>query len=346
MLKTNFMKCLLCRDKDADQTGSHILTHSLVSNCTNEQGKKGRNKEMMFSISQSGERSLFVGNEVLPDKIAEIKGRELTDSEVESNKNDFVVDNIYCSDCEKLFGKIESEFSRKVLGNIRQNKVYEYSDNILIRLYFYIQIWRASSFKYTDWYLPYSLEEYLRTVIFEACNNYENGLSEDLEDNIKKIPLIINYLDTPADKSSSNQVFIPNEKNPYLLFLCDFVVEFFHVFGSIPELSTIANYNGINDGLQESDINCNEKVFKIRYISDSKREEIINSYAINEIVLLEIDRIKSRFVFEYRKEKRVLPTMFQVDDFMMKLLNWENVPLLEKLSEERISNEIKKYIGR
>lgn len=96
----------------------------------------------MFGFSQSGEKSLFVGRKVLPEKLTEAIGRELTDKEIENNNNDVVVDNIYCSVCEKLFGIIESDFSSKILTNIRNNGVYnyEYPSNILIRLYFYIQI--------------------------------------------------------------------------------------------------------------------------------------------------------------------------------------------------------------
>ncbi|MCD9855728.1 hypothetical protein LUD75_13475 [Epilithonimonas sp. JDS] len=340
------MKCLLCKENEADETGSHILTHSLISNCINEQGKKGRNKEMMFGISQSGERKLFVGNQVLPDKIVEIKGRELSDQEVENNDNDLVVDNIYCKDCERLFGRIESEFSRKILGKIRRDKIYDFTnpDNILIRLYFYIQVWRASSFKYTEWSLPNCIEEPLREIILEGCTNYDIGISAELEDKIIKIPIIINYLDTPDEKSSSNLIFIPNETLPYLLFLCDFVVEFFTVQGVMPSLHSISNYNGLNDNLSEQFINLNENRFKLRCISDSNREKIINSFSLNEIGLIDLDRIKKSFVFEYLKSKKTFPTLNQFLRFMFEFSKWDKLPLLEQMSEQRISNLIKKII--
>lgn len=342
------MKCLLCKEQEANQTGSHILTHSLISKCTNEQGKVGRNKEMMFGISQSGEKGLYVGNEVLPEKIEEIKGKQLTDDELENNNNEMVVDNIYCSDCEKLFGKIESLFSSKVLLKIRNNKIdiFKYPDNMLIRIYFFIQIWRASSYNYTEWSLSEkNIEESLRKIIFEACKDFENGLSETLEREIVSFPLIINYMETPENESSSNWVFIPNETSPYLFFLCDFVVEFFP-YNNKPQIAQIANYRGLNNLLEDKHINFFEENFIIRFLDNSTRKQIIANFSKGDIAKGEIQRIQKLFIYEYLKKNNKIPDPELFSRFNHKIFQEEmQVSIIERLSDERIFRIIHEHLA-
>ncbi|REC75823.1 hypothetical protein DRF60_15035 [Chryseobacterium elymi] len=342
------MNCLLCKENEANQTGSHIFTHSLISKCINEQGKNGRDREIMFGFSQSGEKSLFVGRKVLPDNLAEVLGRELTDDEIENNTNGAVVDNIYCSNCEKLFGIIESDFSSKILTNIRDNGIYsyEYPNNILIRLYFYIQIWRASSYSYNDWCLPNkAIEEDLRKYIYEGCLGYEKGLSGSFIKEIVKYPLIVNYLETPEEESSSNLIFIPKTNNPFRFFLCDFVIEFFEDSSNKPLFSEIQNYHGLNDDISEKDINYYEDTFIIRNIANTKRKKIIDSYCKEEYVVGEIKRIQDLFVTEYKKINKRIPTDETIAKFSLEIaFGAGEVPTFQALSDERIETVVKKYI--
>lgn len=282
------MLCLLCKEKEANQTGSHIFTHSLISNCINEPGKKGRNKELMFGLSVYEDENLFVGNEVLPDKILDVKGRELNEQEIKNNANNFVLDNVYCSDCEKLFAVIENEFSKNIINKVRNEKIYEFNtpENLLIRIYFYIQIWRASSFKWNDWYLlnkPF--EEELRKIVLESCKDFKNVVSDELKDKILKIPIVINYLETPAEEGSSNIIVIPKKVNPYIIFICDFVLEFFDNIDHMPISGDFGNFYGLNDGLNEDEINFMEKIFIFRKITNKKRYEIINKFVRKDLVV-------------------------------------------------------------
>lgn len=341
------MKCLLCKDNEANQPGSHIFTHSLISKCINEQGKNGRDKELMFGFSQSGEKSLFVGRKVLPEKLTEAIGRELTDKEIENNNNDVVVDNIYCSVCEKLFGIIESDFSSKILTNIRNNGVYnyEYPSNILIRLYFYIQIWRASSYGYHDWSFPNkTIEEELRKYIYEACLEYEKGLSESLVEGIIKYPIIVNYFETPEAESSSNLIFIPKRNKPFIFFLCDFAIEFFEDVDSMPVISEIENYHGLNDDLTQESINYHEDTFKVRFIPNKKRKELINTYCTEDYVVGEIKRIQDLFVAEYLKINGKNPAEEIIARFSAEMFFGGDVSsIFELLSDERLLEVIERY---
>lgn len=341
------MNCLLCPEqREANQTGSHIFTHSLISKCINEEGKKGRDNELMFGLSQNGEKDIFFGRNISPEKIEEVKGKELTDDELINNQNDLVVDNIYCSDCEKLFAKIEGVFSENILSQIRDNNVYafQYPDNIVIRLYFYIQIWRASSSKYNDWQLSdKSLEEHLKSLIYKGCLNWEKGLDKDLEAAILSFPLIINYLETVKEEESSNLVFIPNEKFPYLLFLCDFVIEFFPVLKMV-EPHSYGNYYGLNNDIKEDDINYKENVFKIRFIKNDDRIKMNFEISKNEFASFEIKHQIEFLSEQFIKANNVPPDEFIVAQFIEILTNWDGIPLTERLSKERISNIVEELI--
>lgn len=335
------MKCLLCHYKEANQTRAHIFTNSLVRNCLNAEGKKGRDDELIFRISQSLDIDLYVGNTISTDKIEEIKGEPLSDEDLEANNNEIVKDNIFCTDCEKLFGKIESSFSKKILRKIRNDRIYKFDfpDNILLRLYFYIQIWRASSSGYNSWSLNNpEIEDLLRQIILEGCKDYDSGLSEELIAKIIKFPFVINFLETPNDRKSENYLLIPKETTPFYFFLCDFIVEFSTIINNKTQLSLV-NYCGVNDGIKDKEININENEFVIRVISNEKRLEIINLTIKREFVNGFLEKLASDYL--NKTGKRI--TKEKILKFCDLFFDWDNVPLLQRKSDERynrILNEI------
>ncbi|MFY0603260.1 MAG: hypothetical protein JXQ93_04880 [Flavobacteriaceae bacterium] len=331
------MKCLLCNNNEANQTGAHIFTNSLVRNCVNVEGKTGRDDELMFGFSQSGEKDLYVGNTTNPEKIEEVLGKEMTDEEIKANNNEFVIDNIYCRDCEKLFGKVESPFTERVLNKIRNEGVYKFNapDNVLIRLYFYIQIWRASSYKYDGWSLNDSeLEEEFRQIIFEGCETYDTGISEELKSRIIKFPLVVNYLETSDDEKSSNLIFIPNKTHTHFLFLCDFVIELLPVKEGKEEYILEA-YFGINNNLQKEHLNSMETEFIIRVIPNDERKKINYAIQKNEFAQDDISRLIDRVRSEYFEITGIRISQEKLLEFRDKYFDWEDVPLVQRTSEDR-----------
>ena len=330
------MKCLLCKQNEANQTGSHIFTNSLIKSCLNVEGKTGRDDELIFSFSESASRDVYVGKTTSTDKIQQVIGRDLTDIEIEANNNKIVKDNIYCRDCEKLFGKIESPFTQKILNKIRSGNKYEFEfpENILIRLYFYIQIWRASSIKFEGWFLENSaVEEKLRQIILEACNQYDTGLSEELSKSIIKFPLIVNYLLTPAGEKSTNFLFIGEPKKPYYFFLCDFIIEFVNKMEFVTK-SELINYYDVNENLDEKDVNFNENIFKVRVISDEHRK-IIKSDFVSEMAGKKTEQIRLRVISEYKRITKKTISDAELVRFRDIFFDFDKVPIANRLSDER-----------
>lgn len=340
------MICLLCRENEANQTGAHIITNSLVKNCLNVEGKTGRDDELIFTLTGSATRDIYVGNTTPLNKIEEVYGRPMTDEELEHNKNKIVVDNIYCRNCEKLFGKIESPFTAKILSKIRNNKILKFSsnDNLLIRLYFYIQIWRASSYKFEGWNLNNEeLEEQLRILILNTCNMYDEGITEELQREIVNFPLVINYLETPEGKKSSNLFFIAKETTPFYFFFCDFIVEFLP-FNQDPAIHKMTNYFGINYNLQQIEVNYKEDDFIIRHIPNERRKEI-NGLIFSEFGRIESEKLKDKCIetFKLQTGKEITQEeLFLFRDIFFK--DFENIPIAEKWSDERFDKILQSII--
>ena len=108
-------KCCLCRQNNANQTGSHILPFSLIKEAVNQEGKISRDFEIAYSMSKNEFDENYFGRNVTPEKIKEEVGKEMTDKDVSQNINPFIKDNFLCSFCEKRLEKLESLFASSVL---------------------------------------------------------------------------------------------------------------------------------------------------------------------------------------------------------------------------------------
>jgi hypothetical protein len=331
------MNCLFCRKREANQTGSHILTSSLISHCINEPGKRGRNKELMFGISQDGETDLYVGREISIEKIEDVKGRDMTDEELQANNNELVIDNIYCRECEALFAKIENEFSKSLLGRLR-NGEKDIEENILLRLYFLIQIWRLSTVKYNDWALEKDYEENLRETLYTACNSYPE-LSDEISERINSIPIIIHHLETEEGKESDNIVGVPDEINPYVFFLCDFILQLFP--GGLPE--ELPSPHGINDGFGAEVIQVSEDTIVVNHISNAHRKSIVKSVFQGQAG----PALKSyigQFVKTATKNGIVISGEL-IAQFVRELVSEPDVQISERYSQERVKEVILRIIN-
>jgi hypothetical protein len=120
-------KCLLCERNDADKTGSHIIPHFLSKRIDNQEGEKGRDKELGFNIDPFDSKMYF-GRAILPEKIEEIYG-EVDEELLKQNNNENIVDNIFCTECERRLSVIENEYS-KTLGVFNENESNFQSTNI------------------------------------------------------------------------------------------------------------------------------------------------------------------------------------------------------------------------
>lgn len=290
-------ECKLCRSRLANQTGSHIFTYSLIKSAINEVGETARGKELTFGISTGDFFSLYFGQKMQPEDIEEVLGREIADEDIEENKNPFTKDNIFCTHCEKRFTIAEDFFFNKVQiplnvedYNAQESKKYgsfikfDFESSLLIRLYFYIQLWRASVALYQDFILDTPTEEKLRKII-DSCltNNLSTTLSNCIEkkERLTQFPLIITHAETIHDKNNKiklteNVVYVDPSNKPYFLILNDFFAQFYsqkkHLHGSKKF------FFGLTDALSEKvAINIDEEFIVFNLLSDLNRLNIIKT---------------------------------------------------------------------
>lgn len=157
-------RCLLCQDNVADKTGSHIIPNFLIQSAFGLDKHNGRNREFIVSFDLVPE--FHFGHELIPEKIESILGRELTDDEIERKfNNPFVKDHVFCSECEKKFGEIESVYADARIKTEANPSVYiSKLEPHLSHLFWLSVVWRISATNYPC-IISSSIEEKIRRIL-------------------------------------------------------------------------------------------------------------------------------------------------------------------------------------
>jgi len=285
------MICALCQEREANKKNTHYLTDGIIRSCLNQDGSGEREKGFYFDLSNN---SAFVEfnfqRETSIPKLEESLGREATDEEIENAKEiPFSVDYVFCSVCEDLFTSIESDFIDNILPRFREsdlndNEEIEISECKEIRLFFYLQLWRTHICEQTL-KLPENISESLREIIL----TYETVDNEELN----KFPLSITYLQTLGGlkEYTTNFVGFTNDKNPYLIFMNDFIIQF---FDSDEEIRFL-DFHGLNSENYQQFINQNEGGFKVKIVQNTERKQLLNDIIKGEKVKQTLKFYKDSF---------------------------------------------------
>lgn len=102
IIPRNDSLCALCPIREADKTGSHMVSNLLTAVTFSFDGKTKRDREIveLYHINNPKDNAIYYGSQVAPEKIAEDLGHEITDEELEKNTNLLCYDNIFCYQCE------------------------------------------------------------------------------------------------------------------------------------------------------------------------------------------------------------------------------------------------------
>lgn len=210
-------KCILCcNNKDANKTGSHLIPHFLLSRVDNVDKKKGRDLELGFVINEIGAIPYFgrLGEEKL-EKIFNIENLDIDNPE--KYKSPFIVDYIFCSDCENRLSKIESLYSESI--NTSKNTTID------ISFLFWISIFWRASFK-----LPLNLmkghKELIRLLLNKYLPDIQGEYSDDItrDNRLKKVSLKI-LRNTGFSVIKPTHISChPKSQNPYILLVDEFLV--------------------------------------------------------------------------------------------------------------------------
>jgi hypothetical protein len=285
------MTCALCQEREANKKNTHYLTDGIIRSCLNQDGSGEREKGFYFDLSN---KSAFVEfnfqRETSIPKLEESLGREPTHEEIEKAKQiPFSVDYVFCSVCEDIFTSIESNFIDNILPKFREsdlnnNEEIEIAECREIRLFFYLQLWRTHICEQTL-KLPEHIAESLREIIL----TYETVDNEELD----KFPLSITYLQTLGGlkEYTTNFVGFTNDKNPYLIFMNDFIIQFF----DSDEEIRFFDFHGLNSGNYQEFVNQNEGEFKVKIVQNKERKQLLNDIIKGEKVKQTLKFYKDSF---------------------------------------------------
>ncbi|MNU98616.1 hypothetical protein D3C71_887280 [compost metagenome] len=339
-------KCALCLEKEATETNTHYLTDSIIRRTLNEGGSKERGKTLSFGVSNTSPfTEMSFKENTSPEKLQEALGRETTEEENEASiaQRDYSVDEVFCSACEKRFGKIESAFTDKFLKKLRMNPSLENASEVefekdikIFRLFWLMQVWRSAVCTETV-KLSSDISEKLRSLILLGIEVDENEL--------KQFPLSITLLYTGTDPEThtENLVGYTSDTNPILILMGEFVIQFFENNESVRYF----DFHGLNDEMTYTQfINYQETAFKVRVLSDIKRKAFLISVIDQDLVLPKFEFYMKTFIAFWVEVTGSPPPGHTVGEYTKELTDFNNVPVGQVLSEERVIDFTIKFIAK
>lgn len=315
----NDSNCKLCIHEPSSSIGSHIFPAYIIKTAFDEEGRN-RDHEIMYSISSIEFQDKFFGRSVLPDKVTEELGRELSEEEMKK-RNFFVRSNLLCKKCEAKLKVVEDYFCLNIHEKFKENDVNHYAgkeldgdyNNLLIRLFIYSLFWRASVTKINGFELKPEFEEKLRLLLIDIIEEKtETTLlkAEERNERIKDLPLSI-FRGPIVDKSSSNLVYLPlDHVQPYITMVNDYIFFLFEKKSEIIQDFYHVNYYDFLN-YKESD------VFKIASLSIKDWEKLKGV-----IIQLGVDKMLKNIVELYREMYKRKFTFYPSEPKVKRFLNF------------------------
>lgn len=316
--------CIICNKNSADKTGSHIVPHFLIKRIDNEEGSKERDKEMGFLLSEIYPSSYF-GRATKPETLEDIYG-EVTDERIEKNQIPLIEDNIFCSDCEKALGEVESQYAKTLTNGCDPSSNYQNSKDSFLSFIFWISvIWRLSISKNSGFKLQESDEGRLQTILslFLSSENY-NFIDLRKEEVLKgisyKILRSINYSD-----SNSTVLFChPEIQNPYFFVIDEFII----VLSIDQPINHIGGFEMIKEQLDRAETNS-----------------ALNGEYIRSVKPTIIDDVKDYFYYEISK-RYLLNLSKEIDIIHRRLGGIKQLPMdIKEEIAQRIINDDEQPLG-
>jgi hypothetical protein len=277
------MLCACCQKREANKKNTHYLTDGIIRSCLNLEGNAEREKGFYFDLSNKTHVNFNFQRGTDIEKLEAALGRPATEEEIEKAKqNPYSVDNIFCDQCENIFSEIETNFITTILPRFRNSNLsneasLSVNDVKLVRLFFYIQLWRSSmcSSKFS-----------ISSAVLEVLRNCIVNRKIVTEQELTVFPLSVTYLQTLGDGEevsddeayTQNIVGLMNLINPFIILMNDFVIQFFENESAIK----FQQFYGINGQEYKNYINHGETTFKFRIVSNAGREVFLKEFWTQE----------------------------------------------------------------
>ncbi|OGX85084.1 hypothetical protein BEN47_15310 [Hymenobacter lapidarius] len=273
------------------------------------------------------------------EQIEDTLGRESSDQEQEEAKRiPFSVDNVFCSICEDIFTTIESGFSDILplfrAANLSQTDSVILADGTLARLFFLIQVWRTSVCR-EEVKLSEETAESLRLLILNHA--------EASPEAIRQFPLVITYLETLGEEAeyTTNLVGLTNSRSPNLLFMNDFVIQFYERVESVIWF----DFYGLNEeGAYHEFVNTVGDELIVHVFHNDKRKQFIHDLLHAEKVRPSVDAYINLFVQGWKHVFGELPSAQIQQEFVNEVLSGERALGL-KYTKEQLLHSIMDFVN-
>jgi hypothetical protein len=260
IIKTKKMNlCKLCKEREANQTGSHIIPNFMLVPII---GKRYKEESIKISTNLSKKEEIYYGRDNLKNTDTEIKEHHFTE------------DYIFCTKCENFLNvELETPFSsfHKKLDTLLSDKnnffishtakslryleCIKFDYQIFIR-FFYSILWRMSISKKdfcSKIKLPNQIEESLRKTIISK--------------HFEEFPIVIQTVDKKLEIEDSGKVAFGisiKDKKYHFLFIDRFFILFY-------EDNFDTNYKQL--------VNFKEKHPKFALLTEEEWETLIKQFA-------------------------------------------------------------------
>jgi len=306
-------KCKLCKVNDADKKGSHMVPHFLLKRIDNADGERGRDRELGFVIQKDNTTSYF-GRSLQPEKLEEVFG-EVSDEEIKKNEIPSVVDNIFCSSCEKRLSIIETEYAKTLKKN--SDIVYKSGCSSALGILFWMSvIWRMSIHRRYGTHLTLGEEENCRSILNRFLSHSIDSIdikSMKSHKQLKRTSYKLMRAPNFSDNHATLLFFHPMFRNPYSLLIDEYIL-LFSLKGNFIQLK---DFYGIKEELSQSPINKIETEEKILPIVEAKMREAISLITdkLANIKLSQIDKWLDKIHVQLGEEGTTMPAWIKKQVF-------------------------------
>ena len=319
IIPRNDSLCALCPIREADKTGSHMVSNLLTAVTFSFDGKTKRDREIveLYHINNPEDNAIYYGSQVTPEKIAEDLGHEITDEELEKNTNLLCYDNIFCYQCENRFGVLETTYGEYYKG--LKNDI-----NPRIAYLFWLSVYWRMAIGYMGIFMDGEDEFALRDILNKNIHSYNEIINS--KEKLGDYGYVIFRVKDGIIKGDSGILGTRTPHCPYVILVADYVVALFNNYKKLHSKVHIFNWE-----IYKEDINTPDKPFDYIEISIEEfyefRDNIIDN-GYNEGLGAEREKL-ARKIREYERSQGKPVNKYEVKKLMdmAHLVDSENVHL-------------------
>ncbi len=315
--------CKLCCIGNLPGKESHLFSEMLIKETVNAPGRanvKGKNYELLFTISGSFEKDLFLGRSATDEYKEMTNVEEIPDEIVEqlrSKQNPLTDKNLVCAKCEDLFSPVESKFKEiydrilKSSDNGDQSFDITSEESEYVELFLLLNIWRVGASDKAYWKLDTTESQCLTELMFNTFNgsNHTNILERFKEakkdyDCLEVVLFFSREMKEDDSQINDNFIFCDNATNPYML-----VVNRLLIFVSSKHFDSLSLPDIVNGELTRSDLQKahQDRHQNLKFIPADKLQNIHYSAFSKNLVSFS-KRATNNYLEAYQDFFRMMPS--------------------------------------